>query len=282
MNLNHNTVLSILVDRANAAHHHLPQYKGAWDGFELARMKRDFTTKLGDAFSKGQLVLVSVGKDDCPYDMYYTAYSPNTECNTSVGAPDFERLGSDYRLEEGSEDARWLQYTYSSRTGAEYKVISWDDRGGFVAERVSTGKTVKVSGALIDRITDGLRAGQTYAFQKSGVNGGISYTVAIEAGVIFALGTLVETATKGRCYRNRCWAEGAGTIDDHEEDADMIVIRDGCDAQRMDDRWMDAYRRRNALLKRTAEHLNVNMNEVVPGLLSLNSTRVAASWLLSN
>ena len=89
--------------------------------------------------------------------------------------------------------------TYASRTGAEYRIVALDSRGGFTAERLSTGKTVKISGAMLRKTAARAAAGETFAFQRNAPQGGISYTVAIEAGVVHALGLTADTSA--RCYR---------------------------------------------------------------------------------
>jgi len=90
---------------------------------------------------------------------------------------------------------------FTSRTGARYVVDSLTDRGGFTARRIATDSLVNVSGALIARVHAGALAGQSFAYQKSGKQGGISYTVAVEAGVVFALRDLLNRADEARCFR---------------------------------------------------------------------------------
>jgi|TARA_R110000824_G_scaffold214216_4_gene400508 hypothetical protein len=76
---------------------------------------------------------------------------------------------------------------YTSRKGVIYTVVSTDGKGGFTAAKPG-GKTVKISGRLIARVKAAAENGATFKFQANGPQGGISYTVAIEAGVVYAVG----------------------------------------------------------------------------------------------
>jgi hypothetical protein len=78
---------------------------------------------------------------------------------------------------------------FRSRGGSEYKVseVRASGRGaGFSAVRLSSGKEVRCSRRLIDRTRSALLAGKALKVQSNGP-GGISYTVAVEAAVLFAL-----------------------------------------------------------------------------------------------
>lgn len=90
--------------------------------------------------------------------------------------------------------------TITSRGGSTYKVVSTSPKG-FTIKRSSSGKTVKISGKLVSRTLERLEKGEALKFQCSGNNGGISYTVAIEAGVIGALENIVKVDSKKRVYR---------------------------------------------------------------------------------
>lgn len=82
--------------QANAAHSQYPQYRGYWDTWVVGTVKRDIRTKLGQAFLKGDRVLVqreirditdvtfSKRKDT----KFLTAYSFRNRCNTSVSLKD--------------------------------------------------------------------------------------------------------------------------------------------------------------------------------------------------
>jgi hypothetical protein len=90
--------------------------------------------------------------------------------------------------------------TYQSRTGSEYRIVALDRKGGFTAERIKTRKTVKISSSLLRRVSARAAAGETFAYQRNSPQGGISYTVAVEAGVVYALALSADDAT--RTYRS--------------------------------------------------------------------------------
>lgn len=90
--------------------------------------------------------------------------------------------------------------TFTSRGGAEYRVVSLDGKGGFTIERASTGKTVKISGRLIESILIRIGDGEAFAYQKNAKQGGISYTVATEAGAVYALRNLLRRDDAARAY----------------------------------------------------------------------------------
>ena len=94
--------------------------------------------------------------------------------------------------------------TFNSRGGAAYTVTSVDDRGGFTITRQSTGKAVKISGAAVAKVLARAIAGEAFAYQQNTTKGGISYTVAIEAGVVYALrDTLTRDDSNRRFITNR-------------------------------------------------------------------------------
>ena len=78
--------------------------------------------------------------------------------------------------------------TFTNRSGATYSVVALDGRGGFTAARAN-GKTFKVSAGMMRKASRLLASGPV-PFRS------ISYTVAIEAGVCFALGLIADTTTK--------------------------------------------------------------------------------------
>jgi hypothetical protein len=90
--------------------------------------------------------------------------------------------------------------TYKSRTGALYTVQSVRPDGGFIARRDSSGKCVTVSGRMIGRTRTAALNGATFAYQRNATQGGISYTVAIEAGVVYALRDLLTRDDARRLY----------------------------------------------------------------------------------
>ena len=90
---------------------------------------------------------------------------------------------------------------FKSRGGAEYTVTEIHDNGGFTIERVSTGKAVRISGRIIGTVLARIGDGESLAYQANASKGGISYTVAIEAGVVYAMLDLLTRDDANRCYR---------------------------------------------------------------------------------
>ena len=91
-----------------------------------------------------------------------------------------------------------------SRGGSRYTVCEVWTEGrarGFSIVRESSGKVVRISDRKVQATLARLEAGELLAFQASPRNGGISYTVAEEAGVVAALAPLVETDRGCRVYR---------------------------------------------------------------------------------
>jgi hypothetical protein len=78
----------------------------------------------------------------------------------------------------------------TSRGGSTYKVVK-ADTNGFTVQR-STGSFERVPNSTVQRALATLESGQELKFQHSSTDGGISYTIAIEAGVIAALTPLVK------------------------------------------------------------------------------------------
>lgn len=90
--------------------------------------------------------------------------------------------------------------TFTSRGGASYTVT--EDRGpkGFTIARASTGKAVRISGRMVASTIARAEAGESFAYQSSRPNGGISYTVAVEAGVVYALRDVLVQDDVARRY----------------------------------------------------------------------------------
>ena len=65
-------------------HSQYPQYKGYWDGPEwvLVRVTRNVRTKLGQAFTKGEIALAK--PDVLEGKPVWCAYSLNNHCNTII------------------------------------------------------------------------------------------------------------------------------------------------------------------------------------------------------
>ena len=84
----------------------------------------------------------------------------------------------------------------TSRKGKHQGVVSKIESRCFVITRPS-GKTVKITNSKVVSTFKRLVDGETLAFQKNPGQGGISYTVIIERGVIAALGANVKETPKG-------------------------------------------------------------------------------------
>ena len=78
--------------------------------------------------------------------------------------------------------------TFKNRSGAEYRVVELDNRGGFIASRAN-GKTFKVSGGMVRKALR-MAADGPVPFRK------VNYTVAIESGAVWAAGLTTDTTTK--------------------------------------------------------------------------------------
>ena len=89
---------------------------------------------------------------------------------------------------------------FTSRGGASYTVTEVRDDGGFTIERASTGKAVRISGRMIAKTLDRAGAGETFKYRANATKGGISYTVAIEAGVVYALRSVLTRDDSNRQY----------------------------------------------------------------------------------
>ena len=92
---------------------------------------------------------------------------------------------------------------FTSRTGSKYTVVGLHTCGGFTIKRASSGKTVRISGRMLGRTLVRINKGESFAYQANATKGGISYTVAIEAGVVFAMGDLLTRDDANRCYISR-------------------------------------------------------------------------------
>jgi hypothetical protein len=88
--------------------------------------------------------------------------------------------------------------TFTSRTGAKYTVTETRPNG-FTITRTS-GKTVRISARKVQQTAARLQAGERLAFQRNPKDGGISYTVAVEAGVVYALRDMLTRDDDARCY----------------------------------------------------------------------------------
>ena len=85
---------------------------------------------------------------------------------------------------------------FHSRTGREYTITEVNGTGFKIGN-------AKVSKRLIERVRDQLVKGKEFHFQKNGPAGGISYTVAIEAGVAWALQDIMVADLARRVFTLR-------------------------------------------------------------------------------
>ena len=70
----------------------------------------------------------------------------------------------------------------TSRGGSEYQCVIIDD-GNYYIKRASTGVSVKITASSIRKLKARIANGETFKFQKSPTNGGISNTIANEAAL---------------------------------------------------------------------------------------------------
>jgi len=96
-----------------------------------------------------------------------------------------------------------LGTVFFSRGGSAYTLteIRTTGRGaGLTITRSSTGKAVRVSLKLINSCLTRLQNGEQLKYQANTTKGGISFTVAVEAGVAFALSSYLKRDDANRCY----------------------------------------------------------------------------------
>ena len=91
---------TVLIAQADADLGHHPQYKGYWNDWAVGTVTRKVRTKLGVAFEKGDVVLVSPkietnkvpvrGKSlpyaEWPTKSFAVCYSFRNKCNTQIDA----------------------------------------------------------------------------------------------------------------------------------------------------------------------------------------------------
>ena len=93
---------------------------------------------------------------------------------------------------------------FYSRTGRKYKVGARDKRG-LTIRRLGNGdavegKPLRVTWRKIQKTADVLLTGKSLSFQTNASKGGISYTVAEESAIVFAMGNLVITDSNLRMF----------------------------------------------------------------------------------
>jgi len=84
----------------------------------------------------------------------------------------------------------------TSRHGKSIGVVTQSNGKSFTFTR-ATGKTVKITASKIKSTLQRLQQGETLLYQRNPGEGGISYTVAIERGVIAGLGDQVFDTGEG-------------------------------------------------------------------------------------
>jgi len=87
-----------------------------------------------------------------------------------------------------------------SRTGTEYLIKSFDQKG-FTLSRRTSSSTVRITRRRLEDTIRRLQEGEQLKFQRNKKQGGISYTVAEEAGVVWALSSIIHIDTPNRVYR---------------------------------------------------------------------------------
>jgi len=86
--------------------------------------------------------------------------------------------------------------TVQSKKGRLYAVLAVDEKAATL-ERPDTGTRVRVTRAKVEKTAARLEGGEAIPFRK------IDYTVAVEEGVLAALGELVEVDTETKTYRRK-------------------------------------------------------------------------------
>jgi hypothetical protein len=84
-----------------------------------------------------------------------------------------------------------------SRTGKVQGTVIKIDSKRFIIERVNSLKLQSITFSMVNKTLARLKRGETLGYQKNPGQGGISYTVLVERGVIAALGHRVKETPKG-------------------------------------------------------------------------------------
>jgi hypothetical protein len=95
LNMNNEATRQQLIQQAEADLAQYPQYKGKFTGYVLVRVKKDQKTKMGRAFSAGELAIADPNvhfPETGPYTKiaFMTVYSHQNTCDTSVRVRDLE------------------------------------------------------------------------------------------------------------------------------------------------------------------------------------------------
>jgi len=126
----------------------------------------------------------------------FSVFNFHMECNMNAQLSTYQASKDSITISIGD--------TITSRGGSTYTVtaIRTEGRGkGLTITRASSGKEVRISDRMVQNTLSRINKGEEIKFQKNQTQGGISFTVAIEAGVIGCLYNLVEIDTVSRVYR---------------------------------------------------------------------------------
>jgi len=91
-----------------------------------------------------------------------------------------------------------------SRKGKLIGNLSKKEKNGIITGLVLTrpnGKLVSISRKSVENTLSRLLAGEELLFQTNASKGGISYTVAIEATIVYVLAPFIEVDEKNRVYK---------------------------------------------------------------------------------
>ena len=78
---------------ADQEHAKYPQYQNHWDGWKLCVVTKKVKTKMGNAFYAGEIAMYNPNDIRThEHGTFYTVYSVNNKCDTSVKAKDIKVL----------------------------------------------------------------------------------------------------------------------------------------------------------------------------------------------
>ena len=90
--------IRVLREMADLDHSQYPQYEGHWDGWDLCQVNRRVRTKMGLAFTKGELAIFTVYEEpESPLGQdgidRVVVYSTRNKCDTVLQAKDITKIG---------------------------------------------------------------------------------------------------------------------------------------------------------------------------------------------
>ena len=88
---------------------------------------------------------------------------------------------------------------FQSRGGSKFTCLKIDEKGNHWIIRASTGKVLKITARSIGRVKERIERGEEFKFQKNPPDGGLSYTIAIEAALAAICN--LQPDTSARVYR---------------------------------------------------------------------------------